>query len=256
MPRKLQIADSFDSPSWRAWMEGLPEQVAGFPEEQLLQGGRNQLFRCAFEGVELVVKRFPNTGPWKKVVYRLGSSKARRSYSHSRRLNQAGLNSPEPVAWLECWEGKWLEESFYVCRYVPFEHEARLLHQPELPQRVEKAQLLGQSLAKMHTAEILHLDLTPGNLLYTPGRESGWEIQIVDNNRMRFGPVPRRAAVTSLAQADLPDDLLPSMLSTYAEYVRIPFNDLEQSFRRRRKSYDLKWRIKNATRPWRRKIGL
>lgn len=256
MSLKMQIADSFDEPAWRRWLEGLPEMVDQFPDEKLIQGGRNQLFRCQFEDTDLVVKRFPNSSAWKKLAYRVCSSKAKRSYLHSQRLNQAGLNSPAPVAWLEFWEGKWLKESFYVCLFVPFEHEARQLHQPQLPERVEKAKLLGQSLAKMHRAEILHLDLTPGNLLYTSGQNSGWEIQIVDNNRMRFGPVPRRAAVTSLAQADLPEDLLPSMLSTYAECVRIPFEEIEQAFRRRRQSYALKWRIKNATRPWRRKIGL
>lgn len=256
MPLKMQIANSFDKPAWRRWLEDLPEAVTRFPEEKLLQGGRNQLYHCDFEDLELVVKRFPNSDVWKKVAYRICDSKAKRSYLHTQRLNQAGLHSPEPVAWVESWEGQWLRESFYVCLYVPFDHEARQLHQPHLPQRIEKARLLGQSLAKMHRAEILHLDLTPGNLLYSPVQNNGWEIQIVDNNRMRFGPVPRRAAVTSLTQADLPDDLLPSMLSSYAECIRIPFGELEQAFRRRRQSYALKWRIKNATRPWRRKIGL
>lgn len=256
MPYRMQIANSYDNPAWRGWLEELPAAVARFPAENLLQGGRNQLYRCHFEDVDLVVKRFPNSDVWKKGVYRVCKSKAKRSYLHTERLNQAGLNSPAPVAWLESWDGQWLSECFYVCLYVTFEHEARQLHETHLPQRVEKAKLLGQSLAKMHRAEILHLDLTPGNLLYAPSQNNGWEIQIVDNNRMRFGPVARRAAVTSLAQADLPEDLLPSMLSTYAESVRIPIGDLEQAFQRRRKSYALKWRIKNATRPWRRKIGL
>jgi tRNA A-37 threonylcarbamoyl transferase component Bud32 len=256
MPLKMQIADSYDQPVWQSWFQDLPEAVAQFPEKSLLQGGRNQLFRCRFEGVDLVVKRFPNDGAWKKTVYRIWDTKAKRSYLHTQRLNQAGLSSPAPVAWLEAWEGQWLNESFYVCLFVPFEHEARKLHQLHLPQREEKARLLGHSLAKMHCAEILHLDLTPGNLLYTPRQSSGWDIQIVDNNRMRFGPVPRRAAITSLAQADLPDDLLSPMLSTYAESVRIPVGELEKAYRRRSQSYALKWRIKNATRPLRRKIGL
>ena len=256
MPLKMQIADAYDTPVWRRWLQELPDAISEFSEEELIQGGRNQLFRRRFEGVDIVVKRFPNRGAWKKIVYRICQGKAKRSYLHSARLNQAGLNSPAPIAWLESWEGPWLKDSFYICVFAPFEHEARELKRSDLPEREEKAKFLGQSLAKMHRANILHLDLTPGNLLYTSRQEAGWEIQIVDNNRMRFGPVRRRRAMTSLVQADLPDDLVPSMLSAYAEGNQVPLGDLEKAYWKRRRGYELKWRIKNATRPWRRKIGL
>ena len=166
------------------------------------------------------------------------------------------MNSPAPVALVESWKGSWLDESFYICRFTPFEHEARELHQPELPQRIEKARLLGQSLAQMHQSEILHLDLTPGNLLFTRNSEEGWELHIVDNNRIRFGPVSNWAAITSLVQADLPDDLVQPMLEAYAAHVRSPLEELGRAYRKRRQNYALKWRIKNTTRPWRRKIGL
>jgi len=203
-----------------------------------------------------MVKRFRNKGAWKKAVYRVFPGKAKRSYSNSQRLNQVGLNSPKPIAWVESWEGAWLNESYYVCHFTPFEHEARELHRTELPQRVEKARLLGRSLAKMHASEILHLDLTPGNLLFTNAPCGEWELHIVDNNRMRFGPVSRRAAITSLVQADLPTDLVQPMLEAYAEKSQISLQALEAAYDKRRQSYTLKWRIKNATRPWRRKIGL
>jgi len=256
MPLKMQIADSYDKPAWGSWLGALPEAEDRFPEDRLIQGGRNQLFRCRFDDVELVVKRFPNNGAWKKAVYRVFPGKAKRSYSNSQRLNQVGLNSPDPVAWVESWEGSWLNESYYVCRFTPFEHEARELGHTELPQRVEKARLLGRSLAKMHAAEILHLDLTPGNLLFTNSVDGEWELHIVDNNRMRFGPISKRAAITSLVQADLPEDLVRPMLEAYADNSQISLEALEVAYEKRRQRYALKWRIKNATRPWRRKIGL
>ena len=252
----MQIADSYDKPAWRNWLEELPEANDRFSNDSLIQSGRNQLFRCRFQDVDLVVKRFPNGGAWKKIVYRVFPGKAKRSYLYSERLNKAGLNSPAPVAWVESWKGSWLDESFYVCRFTPFEHEAREFHRPELPHRIEKARLLGQSLAKMHRSEMLHLDLTPGNLLFTRGSEQGWELQFVDNNRMRFGPVSNRAAITSLVQADLPDDLVRPMLEAYAAHVQSSLEELDRAYHNRRKKYALKWRIKNATRPWRRKIGL
>ena len=252
----MQIADSYNTPAWQNWLEELPEAEDRLPDDKLIQGGRNQLFRCQFDDVDLVVKRFPNGGAWKKLVYRVFPGKAKRSYLHSERLNEAGLNSPAPVAWLESWKGSWLDESFYICRFTPFEHEAREFHRPELPERTEKARLLGQSLARMHQSEILHLDLTPGNLLFTKDLDEGWKLHIVDNNRMRFGPVSSRAAITSLVQADLPDDLVQPMLEAYAEHGQSTLEALNRAYRKRLQNYALKWRIKNATRPWRRKIGL
>ncbi len=256
MPLKMQIAAPYDTAAWRTWLQELPQSIDCFPKEYLIQGGRNQLFRQRFEGVDLVVKRFSNRDVWKKVAYRVCEGKAKRSYLHSQRLNEAGLKSPAPIAWLESWDGPWMRDSFYVCVFTPFDHEARELSQSNLPQRVEKARLLGQSLAKMHRENILHLDLTPGNLLFTSGRDGSWEIQIVDNNRMRFGPVRRGRALTSLAQTDLPDDLASPMLEAYAQSNQVPLGDLEKAYWKRRRGYALKWRIKNATRPWRRKIGL
>lgn len=256
MPLKMQIADSYDKPAWRSWIEGLSESGDRYPKDKLLQGGRNQLIRCRFEDVDLVVKRFPNNDAWKKAVYRIFEGKAKRSYLHSERLNQAGLNSPKPVAWLESWDGSWMKESFYVCHFTPFEHEARELHRTDIPERATKARLLGRSIAQMHRAEILHLDLTPGNLLFTRSSEGEWELQIVDNNRMRFGRVSRRAAITSLVQADLPTDLVQPMLEAYADCAESLLEELARAYRKRLQSYALKWRIKNATRPWRRKIGL
>jgi len=256
MPLKMQIADSYDKPAWRNWLEELPEADDRFSNDGLIQSGRNQLYRCRFDDVDLVVKCFPNGGTWKKIVYRVFPGKAKRSYFHSERLIEAGLNSPAPVAWVESWKGSWLDESFYISRFTPFEHEARELHHPELPQRIEKARLLGQSLAQMHQSEILHLDLTPGNLLFTRNPDDGWELHIVDNNRIRFGPVSNRAAISSLVQADLPDDLVQPMLEAYAAHVRSSLEELGRAYRKCRHNYALKWRIKNATRPWRRKIGL
>ena len=256
MPLKMQIADSYDKPAWRKWLEELPEADDRFSNAGLIQGGRNQLYRCCFDDVDLVVKRFPNGGAWKKVVYSVFPGKGKRSYFHSERLIEAGLNTPVPVAWVESWKGSWLDESFYICRFTPFEHEAREFRRPELPERMAKARLLGQSLAQMHQSQILHLDLTPGNLLFTRNSEDGWELHIVDNNRMRFGPVSNRAAITSLLQADLPDDLVQPMLEEYAAHVRPSLEELDRAYRKSRQNYALKWRIKNATRPWRRKIGL
>ena len=89
MPLKMQIADSYDKPAWRNWLEELPEADDRFSNDGLIQAGRNQLYRCRFDDVDLVVKRFPNGGAWKKIVYRVFPGKAKRSYFQSERLIEA-----------------------------------------------------------------------------------------------------------------------------------------------------------------------
>ena len=81
MPLKMQIADSYDKPAWRNWLEELPEADDRFSNDGLIQSGRNQLYRCRFDDVDLVVKCFPM------------AARGRRSSIASFRVKRSGLIS-------------------------------------------------------------------------------------------------------------------------------------------------------------------
>lgn len=256
MPTRFRINPEFDNSSWRAWLQRLPELVDGLTADALLQGGRNDVYRLEKDDRSLVVKRFHNRGAWKKVVYRIYSSKARRSYEHSGRLLEIGLRSPTPIAWREDWAGLWLEKGYYICDYIDFEHEARRLSERPRQEALEKARVVGRDFARMHEAGIRHLDLTPGNLLFPKRASADCQPYIIDNNRMRFASISVHEGILSLLQLELEGELLGAFVDSYARYRNLTPELCHGIYERRLRRHKLKWRVKNATRPLRRKIGL
>ena len=108
----------------------------------------------------------------------------------------------------------------------------------------------------MHDAGMIHLDLTPRNLLFVHEDGPGWKLHFVDNNRMSFGKVGLKRGIRSILQCGVKGEDAGPFVEAYA--LRRGFDpalclNLYESLGR---GHQLKWRVKNATRPWRRKIGL
>lgn len=256
VPRFHDFAPDFETPEWDALVEKLPSVIQGQPSSSRLLGGRNELYRLEWAGRNLVVKRFVNKGLWKKLSYRMVSSKAKRSYLHSVALLRAGIRSPEPIAWSEEWAGGWLKESYYVCAYLDFEHDASALLEPSCEDRAAKLSLLGETIARMHEAELMHLDVNQGNWLFRRAIGGGWELSLIDNNRMKQGPVSAARGVRCLLQLDFPEVFRDGVLASYASGRTLNFETCKSTLDKSCRRFELKWKVKNATRPWRRKLGL
>lgn len=237
-------------------MRDLPETLQKQPPSSRLPGGRNELIRLDYLGQRLAVKRFVNKGLWKKIAYRIESSKAKRSYSHSLALIDAGLHSPQPIAWSELWSGGWLQESHYLCAYLDYEHDASALLESDCADREEKLALLGLEIARMHDAGLLHLDVNQGNWLFFRSAEGAWKVSIIDNNRLKKTVVSKRRGVKCLLQLDFDEQLRDRLLLAYARGRGFDFDGCKSILDRSCRRFELKWKIKNTTRPWRRKLGL
>lgn len=241
---------------WQDLLRDLPRIVSDLPPGRLIQGGRNELYRLEHQGRELVVKRFPNAGPWKKIAYRISTSKARRSFENSLALRRAGLHSPTPVGWREDWSRGWLRESYYVCDHVNVVAEARAIRKLREVDWNPHLRLMGRSIAQMHEAEILHLDLTPRNLLFVNEGGPQWELHFVDNNRMSFCKVGLERGIRSILQCGVKGDDVEPFVEAYAQRRGVDPGLCRRLYGSLARGHQLKWRIKNATRPWRRKFGI
>jgi len=152
---------------------------------QVLYRGRNELRIFETQSGPVVVKRFRTPHIINRIAYTfLRPSKARRSYEYARVLLHRGISTPHPVGYLEEYAGGVLARSFYVSRYAS---EARSLR-PYLDGTQTDPDILRELavfIAEMHAQGVLHLDLSPGNILME-SLPSGVQFSLVDINRMRF----------------------------------------------------------------------
>ena len=133
---------------------------------------------------EFVVKSFAVPSFFKRLIYTIFASKARRSFIYAQRL---GNMTPKPISYIETRKGGLLYESYYISRISPCTHVLKeVIKDPNFPQRDQIFAAFGRFTARLHEQGMLHADYSMGNVLFEP-TEQGAEFQLVDLNRMRFG---------------------------------------------------------------------
>jgi hypothetical protein len=199
----------------RTFVERIPQAMEA--EGTYIYGGRRNLIvkMTATDGTVLNVKRFQQPRGLNRLIYSAGlrQPKGRRAFDYPQRLLAKGIDTPEAVAYIEdrnalgllrlCW---------LVTIQCPYSH---LLYemgdaQPEVYEPV--ARNLAAFAAHMHEQAVLHLDFSPGNILW----DGGSRFSIVDINRMRFGAVTMVAGCKSFARLWGPKRFIELIARSYA----------------------------------------
>lgn len=157
-------------------------------EAQCIYKGRNILYRITVPEGVFVVKSFAIPSLMRRIYYSyLGSSKAARSHRHALELARRHIDAPPTVGYAE--ERGLLgliRESYYISREI--EHPVLHLqaHSRGWASPTGFSKALATYLAQVHRAGVEHLDLSPGNILYSHNPKTGYQFAMVDLNRMRF----------------------------------------------------------------------
>jgi len=192
----------------------------------LVDTGRNHIRKVALDNQQLTIKKFKTPGFFQGLVYRfVRKSKARRSYEYALRLRDLAIGTPEPVAYFERF-GPGLKESYYICRYLDYDLDFRVLnHNPQYPNREEILRAVTRFTYQMHEQGVHFLDHSPGNTLIRKEEDGRYHCYLIDLNRMRFERLSFKKRLRNFRRLWLSKTMLRIMADEYAQLSGRSFDE-------------------------------
>ncbi len=220
----------------------------------VVNGERNVIKKAPAAGMELNIKRFKRPNILNRIVY--GSfrrSKARRSFEYAGKLQQLGIGTPSPVAYLERFSGG-LRESFYVSEHLMYDLDFRTLnHNPTYPKRNEILRQMAAFTFKLHENGINFLDHSPGNTLIRKEEEGRYRFYLIDLNRMRFETMDFKKRMHNFRRLWLSKTMIKVMAREYADLYNKGYEEVHslmtkfsRSFQKKINSKKLRRRRRNS----------
>ncbi len=209
-------------------MADLAKRLAsrGIPSEaNIIYKGRNRIYTLSYRGVEVNVKAFRTPGMIKSYIYGSTDSKARRSYENALKLIELGFLTPEPIAYVEIHDGLRLKESYYVSRQI---QASDVRCWENIPDNESLVRAIAQLLSRLHKAGVWHKDFSPGNVLYTGNAGAGYNMYLIDVNRMQFGVSSKRSLMDNFRAINIVPEETARLARYYAEYMDLDPDSTEK----------------------------
>lgn len=167
-------------------------------EGTVIYKGRNELRMFEHQGVEYIVKSYRKPNLINRFVYGMfRSSKAQRSFEYALKLMDIGVGTPLPVAYMTERIGILFGKSYFVSLKSSCKHIYKELFERKFEEEDEVLRKVAVITATLHNNNICHLDYGRGNILFEKVGEE-IKIELVDLNRMKFGPVSMDAGCKNL----------------------------------------------------------
>lgn len=204
---------------WHDFLLAIPSRMD--KDGTWIYGGRRNLIKSftAPDGTVLVVKRYHKPGGINKYVYSWGLRKPKgvRAYTYAKILQEHNVETPEPVAYIEHRHCGMLLDSYLITLQCPYTHRMYELGDatPNIYEPMAKA--LAGFTAHMHNEGILHLDFSPGNILWDKDENGKYHFSLVDINRMRFGKIGMKEGCKSFARLWGPKAFIELLVIEYAD---------------------------------------
>ncbi len=184
---------------------------------QTIHKARNELKILKHSEIEVVVKAFKIPNIINRIAYSfLRSSKASKSYEYSLKI---GDFTPEPIGYIEFYDGGLLKESYFVSEKFAYDFTIR---EPLLDKNfVDKENLLkafANFTYQLHENNILHQDYSPGNILIKK-EQDGYIFKVVDINRMQFIPLNLEERLRNFAKLWMKDEDLKIVAKEYGKIM-------------------------------------
>lgn len=151
------------------------------------------------------------------LIYSLGIRKPKgwRAFHYAGYLQSKGVDTPEPIAYIEYRTLGIIGKTYFVSVQCPYEH---LMYEmgDALPEEYEPmAKAFARYTASLHEKQILHKDYSPGNILWRK-TDGNYSFSIVDINRMKFGTVDMETGCKNFSRLWGPKRFLVLTVQEYA----------------------------------------
>ena len=169
----------------KEWVEQLPNNFDNLGE--IVYQARNTLKKMQLpNGEEVVVKKFAVPLFINQIAYSfLRKCKARRAYENAERLLSIGIDTPKPVFYIEIKKRGLFHQGYFGCINNPTPNIMR-----EFVDCVNGGEEILKQFAaftkKVHDKKVLHIDYSPGNIIYTKQEDGTVTFSLLDLNRMQF----------------------------------------------------------------------
>lgn len=149
---------------------------------------RNEIKVVSVCGMKVNIKAYKIPHLINKIAYvTLRPSKAKRTYYYAHKLQNMSVETPEPIAYVNCFKRGVLRRSFFISLHL-FDYPYTV--RDVINKEIENKELLLRQFTRFTYFSLLrngvhHLDYSRGNILIkNDGRMH--QFSIVDINRMRF----------------------------------------------------------------------
>lgn len=195
-PMRIEINPPYE------YLRGFLEQVPARFETMgtVIHCGRNLIKTVTEQGVHLNIKRYAVPSWVNRVAYTFFRlPKGKRAFDYPQRLLGLGFETPEPVAYIEERREGLIAYSYFVSIQSPYPYTFCCFGNANVAACGDVVKAFAQFTARLHDAGILHLDYSPGNILFDR-LPDGYHFSLVDINRMYFGQVGMRRGCANFAR--------------------------------------------------------
>lgn len=193
------------NPQYKSLRDEIPEIVENFSTRgEVIYTGRNEIRVVeTADGIKLNVKRYRVPILPNRLIYSLfRKPKGLRSFQYAPRLVSAGIDTPEAVAYVEQRKFGLIGLSYLITLQSPLTRRLYEFGDKSMtnPEDIDIIRRFARFTARMHEAEILHRDYSPGNILFDTDNDGNVVFSVVDTNRMVFEEVSLRQGVENFAR--------------------------------------------------------
>ena len=215
----------------------------------VIQDNRNTLKVVSIGSKKMVVKSFKRPNNIQGFIYRFfRSSKAKRSYEFSLKLNSLFIQTPEPIGYIEVYDGLRLTQSYFISSLLEYDF---LIDEALGNKRSDSYNILKKFTKftfDMHKKGIRHLDYGIGNIAVKMNG-SEYEFFLFDLNRMKFGNVSIKSGLGNFSRMSTEKEKLDFFANEYSilrgidpAYAK---NELSIAAERTEKYFERKNKLKN-----------